>query len=122
MATGGRILHHLFHRLSDPKTTVLFVGYQAEGSLGRQLLEGEPEVRILGDFVPVNAVIRQMPALSAHADADELMDWLKTAPRRPKGVFLTHGEPAAQQALAERIRGELGWTVHVPDHDEVADI
>ena len=122
MATGGRVLHHLYHRLRDPRNTVLIVGYQAEGSLGRQLLDGETEVSVLGEAVPVKAAIRQVPALSAHADADELMAWMKTAPAAPKAVYLTHGEPAAQDAFAARIRSELGWTVHVPEPDDVVEV
>ena len=122
MATGGRVLHHLYHRLRDARSTVLIVGYQAEGSLGRRLLEGETEVTVLGEPVPVKATIRQVPALSAHADADELIAWLKTAPAPPKTVYLTHGEPAAQDAFAARIRSELGWNVHVPGPDEIAEV
>lgn len=122
MATGGRVLHHLFHRLPDPRSTVLIVGYQAEGTLGRRLLEGETEVTVLGEAVDVKAAIRQIPALSAHADADELVAWMKTAPAPPKTLFLTHGEPVAQDAFAARIRSELGWNVHVPEPDEVAEV
>lgn len=70
----------------------------------------------------MRATIRQMESLSAHADADELMAWLATAPKPPLGVFLTHGEPAAQEALADRVRKELGWTVRIPDQDEVAEV
>jgi metallo-beta-lactamase family protein len=122
MATGGRILHHLLHRLSDPRNTVLFVGYQAEGTLGRRLVEGEKVVKVLGEDVEVKADVKLLPALSAHADSDELMEWIRTAPRPPKTVFLTHGEPKAQDALAERIRRELGWQVHIPEPDEVVKV
>jgi metallo-beta-lactamase family protein len=122
MATGGRVLHHLFHRLRDPRSTVLFVGYQAEETLGRRLLEGETEVEVLGEPVPVKAAIRKIPALSAHADADELIAWMKTAPAPPKTLFLTHGEPAAQDAFAARVRSELGWNVAVPAHDDVVEV
>jgi len=122
MATGGRVLHPLLHRLPDPSTTVLFVGYQAAGTLGRRLVEGATEVKVLGEPLKVAAAIRQLPSMSAHADADELMAWLATAPRPPKGVFVTHGEPAAQEALAARITGELGWNVRIPEPDEEAEI
>jgi metallo-beta-lactamase family protein len=122
MATGGRILHHLVRRLGDPKTTVLFVGYQAEGTLGRQLVEGEPEVKVLGEYVRVQAAIRQLPALSAHADCDELIDWLKTAPKPPKALILTHGEPAAQEAFKALVGQELGWPVLIPEHDEIREL
>jgi metallo-beta-lactamase family protein len=122
MATGGRVLHHLLHRLRDARNTVLIVGYQAEGSLGRQLLEGETEVTVLGEAVTVKATIRQIPALSAHADADELVAWMKTAPVPPKTLFLTHGEPASQDTFAARIRSELGWNVRVPEPDDVVEV
>jgi metallo-beta-lactamase family protein len=122
MATGGRVLHHLLHRLGKRENTILFVGYQAEGTLGRRLLEGETEVKILGEMVRVEAAIELLPTLSAHADSLELMDWLRNAPRPPKAVFLTHGEPAAQEALAAQIRGELGWTVRIPAPDEIVEV
>lgn len=122
MATGGRILHHLVRRLGDPRTTVLFVGYQAEGTLGRQLLDGEEEVKVLGEFVKVEAAIRQIPALSAHADCDELIDWLKTAPKPPRALILTHGEPGAQEAFKELVSRELGWPVLIPEHGETLEL
>ncbi len=122
MATGGRVLHHLLHRLRDERNTVLFVGYQAEGTLGRRLLEGETDVTIMGEGLAVKAAVRQIPALSAHADANELIAWMKTAPAPPKTVYLTHGEPAAQDAFAERLRSELGLKVHVPEPDDVVEV
>lgn len=122
MATGGRVLHHLFHRLGDARNTVLFVGYQAEGTLGRRLLEGETDVTVMGEGLTVKAAIRQIPALSAHADANELIAWMKTAPAPPKTLFLTHGEPAAQDAFAARIRTALGWNVHVPEPGETVEV
>jgi metallo-beta-lactamase family protein len=122
MATGGRVLHHLYHRLGDARNTVLFVGYQAEGTLGRQLVEGETDVTVMGQGITVKAAIRQVPALSAHADADELIAWMRTAPAPPKTLFLTHGEPAAQDVFAARIRTELGWNVHVPEPGEVVEV
>jgi metallo-beta-lactamase family protein len=122
MATGGRVQHHLLHRLGDPRATVLFVGYQAEGTVGRQLLEGAASVHLLGNDVRVKAHVAQIPALSAHADSDELMAWMKTAPKAPNTVFLTHGEPAALDALKERIERELHWNVKVPNLDDVAEL
>ena len=122
MATGGRVLHHLLHRLGRPENTVLFVGFQAEGTLGRRLVEGEKEVKILGEIVKVEAQVKLLPTLSAHADSLELMAWLRTASRAPKAIFLNHGEPAAQEALAQAIRSELGWEVRIPEPDEVAEV
>lgn len=114
MATGGRVLHHLRRRLPDQRNMVLLVGYQAEGSRGRALQDGADSVRIFGEQVPVRASIAQVRALSAHADVDELLKWLRTAPRQPKGVFLVHGEDDSRTALAARITEELGWKVMVP--------
>lgn len=118
MATGGRILHHLRHRLPDPSTTVVFVGYQADGTRGRRILDGEGEVKIFGEMVPVRAQVRSIPSLSAHADADELTIWAGEAASSPKSVFVTHGEPEASQALAERFGKRFGWRCLVPSLEE----
>jgi metallo-beta-lactamase family protein len=118
MANGGRIQHHLLHRLSDPATTVLFVGYQAEGTVGRRLLEGAPSVPLLGEEVPVKAAIRQITSFSAHADADELVAWVKSAPAPPRRIALNHGEPPALEALRARLVREVGCEVVVPDLDD----
>lgn len=118
MATGGRILHHLRHRLPRPETTVLFVGYQAEGTRGRAILEGAEAVKIFGEMVPVRAQVRSISSLSAHADADELEIWLARAETPPRTVFVTHGEPAASAALAARINRRFSWPCHIPDLEE----
>jgi metallo-beta-lactamase family protein len=118
MANGGRVTHHLLQRLSDPTTIVLFTGYQAEGTLGRRILEGEPVVRIHKQAVDVRAKIEKVNALSAHADQGEILRWLhgfKTPPRR---TFLVHGEPDAQAALEAKIREDLGWDVVIPKHGQ----
>jgi metallo-beta-lactamase family protein len=114
MATGGRVLHHLRERLPDPRTTVLLVGYQAAGTRGRALEEGARTVRIFGEDVPVRARVETVPRLSAHADADGLLRWLRTARRPPRRLFVVHGEPAPAAALAARVTRELGWKVSVP--------
>ena len=114
MATGGRVLHHLKLRLPDPRTTVLLVGYQAEGTRGRLLQDGAKSLKMLGEVVPVRAHVETIHGLSAHADADGLMRWLRTATRPPKRVFVVHGDPEPAQALAARITDELGWPVVVP--------
>jgi metallo-beta-lactamase family protein len=103
MATGGRILHHLKHRLGSAKNTVLFVGYQAGGTRGRRLIEGETEIKLLGEMVPVKAHIAKVNGLSAHADASELMVWLSRRQRDPERIVLIHGEPGAQDAFAEKL-------------------
>jgi metallo-beta-lactamase family protein len=122
MATGGRILHHLRHRVSDPSTTVVFVGYQAEGTRGRRILDGEGEIKIFGEMVPVRAQVRSISSLSAHADADELTIWASGAAARPVRVFVTHGEPQASQALAARFTERFGWECVVPVLEETVHL
>ena len=116
MANGGRVLHHLKHFLPDERNTVLFVGYQAAGTRGRALVEGTDEVKIHGRYVPVRARVVQAEGLSAHADYAEMLDWYRTSNVRPKRVFVTHGEPAAADAFARRLKDAFGWTALVPDH------
>jgi metallo-beta-lactamase family protein len=118
MATGGRVLHHLARGLPDERNTVLFVGFQAAGTRGRALIEGAKQVKMLGREVPVRARIEKLNEMSAHADADEIVRWLRTFPSPPRVTFLVHGEPPARAALRARIEKELGWTVRVPEHEE----
>ena len=118
MATGGRVLHHLKLRLPDPKTTVLFVGFQAEGTRGRTLQDGKKEIKMLGEIVPVRAKIKTIDGFSAHADQREILRWLKNFARPPRKTFIVHGEPAASQALAEEIRKSLRWSVEVPSYGQ----
>jgi len=118
MATGGRVLHHLRHRLPDPSTTVVFVGFQAEGTRGRRILDGEREVKIFGEMVPVGAQVCSIPSLSAHADADELTIWAGRPATAPSTVFVTHGEPAASRALADRFSATFGWRCVIPSLEE----
>ena len=100
MCTGGRIKHHLVTNISRPESTVLFVGYQAEGTLGRQILDGAPSVRILGQQYPVRARIAQLHGLSAHADRDELLRWFNALKTPPRHVFITHGEALSPKISA----------------------
>jgi len=118
MATGGRVLHHLEAALPDPKNTVLFVGYQAEGTRGRQLVDGAREVKMHGRVVPVRARIAKIDSMSAHADRDEILRWLGTFPQPPGRLCLVHGEPGPMDALKLRIQDRLGWTVLTPNHHE----
>ncbi len=122
MATGGRILHHLRHRLPHPQNTVLFVGFQAKGTRGRRILEGEATVKIFGEHVPVGAQIAHISSLSAHADREELLVWARQAQTPPQKVFVTHGEPEASQQFAELIRKELGWLCHLPHYGEQVNL
>ena len=122
MATGGRVLHHLKAALPRARNTVLFVGYQAAGTRGRQLLEGAETVKIHGRQVQVAARVERIDSMSAHADADEIMQWLRGFTRAPRITYLVHGEPPAQAALKARVERELGWRVHVPEYLERVEL
>ena len=113
MATGGRILHHLKERLPDEHTTVLLPGFQVEGTRGRALQDGARSVRIHGQDIPVRARIETLDGLSAHADRDEIVRWLRGFTRPPRQVYVVHGEPHAAQSLAELVRTQFGWNVQV---------
>lgn len=104
MATGGRVLFHLRQRLPDPRTTVLFVGYQAPGTRGRLLLDGAPEVKIHGRYVPVNAQICELTGVTGHADREEILQWIESAEDRPGEIYVTQGEPEACNGLVEALR------------------
>ena len=118
MCTAGRIKHHLAHHIGNPACTILFVGYQAQGTLGRQIIEGHPLVRIHGISRKVNARVSQIQGMSGHADRAGLLKWLSHFQRPPRRVFITHGEPAASHSLAEAVREQFGWNVHVPEYRE----
>jgi metallo-beta-lactamase family protein len=113
MATGGRILHHLRRRAGDPRTTVLFAGYQAAGTRGRELRDGARTLRIFGEVVPVRATILATDALSAHADRNELLAWLKQFRHAPAMTYCVHGEPEAAAALRNAIESDLRWPAAV---------
>jgi metallo-beta-lactamase family protein len=118
MAEGGRVLHHLKAALPNARNTVLFAGYQGVGTRGRRLLDGERSVKIHGEWIPVAATIEKIDSMSAHADADEIMRWLRGFTAPPERTFIVHGEPAAQDALGARITAELRWEHHAPEHAE----
>jgi len=121
MCTAGRIKHHLANSVSKPETTLVFVGYQAHGTLGRELVDGRPEVRIHGKRHAVRATIAQVNGLSAHADRTGLLDWIGHF-KKPRRVFLTHGEQSAAMSLSEAIRSQRGWDVVVPEYGDVFDL
>ena len=118
MATGGRVLRHLFTTLPDARNTILFVGFQAPGTRGRLLVDGAKEVKLLGRVVPVAATVARIDSMSAHADAGEIMRWLGNFTRPPSMTFLVHGEPDALAALRGRIASEKQWPVHVAAYRE----
>ena len=116
MATGGRVLHHLMQYLGDHRNMVVLTGYQAPGTRGASLGDGAKSIRIHGQDVAVRAEVVQMRSASAHADASQLMDWLRAIPHPPHRVFVTHGDMGASDALRQRIEHELGWRALVPEH------
>jgi len=120
MCNGGRIKHHLVSNISRSESTILFVGYQAVGTLGRQIVDGATTVRILGKKYKVKAKIVQMNGFSAHADKNELLHWLSAIKNQPRGVFVVHGEEEVSSSFASLIKEKLGWKVSVPQYkDEV---
>lgn len=122
MADGGRVVHHVKYYISDQKNTILFIGFQAVGTLGRMLLEGKKEIKIHGEMYPVAAAIKKINALSAHADNHEIIDWLSHFENRPQKVFVTHGELRAAQALKKSIEERFGWSVVIPKYLESFEI
>lgn len=119
MMTGGRVLHHGLRLVPNPEATILFVGFQAAGTTGRRILDGEPEVKILGQWVPVRCRVAKIGGFSAHADWKEVLQWLEGMESGvPSRTFLTHGEPDAANAMAQHIKDRFGWNVHVPQYGE----
>ena len=122
MCEAGRIRHHLKHNLWRPECSVIFVGYQAQGTLGRRIIEGAKTVRIFGEEIAVNARIYTIGGLSAHADRDELLDWLSKFKKKPQRVFVVHGEEETALAFAKTVRGRLNLDTYVPSSLEEIQI
>ncbi|HEY8880674.1 MAG TPA: MBL fold metallo-hydrolase [Roseateles sp.] len=122
MATGGRVVYHLKAFAPDRRNTLLFAGYQAGGTRGAAILGGAASVRIHGEDVPIRAEVASLDNLSAHADAGEILAWLRGFGQVPRRTFVTHGEPAAADALRARIERELGWPVTVPDYQQSVEL
>ena len=116
MATGGRVLHHLAHYAGNHRNMIILTGYQAPGTRGATLASGAKSVRIHGRDVELNAEVVQLQSASAHADANQLLAWLRTMSQAPDQVYVVHGEPAAADELRKRIKNELGWRAMVPEH------
>jgi metallo-beta-lactamase family protein len=121
MMNGGRIIHHAVRYLSDPKSTLIIVGYQARGTLGRRLYEGAEEVTIFGKKIPVRCTIKAIGALSAHGDQNKLISWIGAAKTLPKKVYFVHGEAHAATALAHRVRDELSIEAFIPENGETVE-
>ena len=113
MVTGGRVQHHLAQRLPDPKNTVIFIGFQAQGTRGFTIKSGAPEVKIFGEIVPIRAQVTAFEQFSDHADTPELLQWLRTFSKKPNSTYLVHGDPAASAQLRDTMSKELGWNVQV---------
>ncbi len=122
MADAGRILHHLKHNLWRPESSVIFVGYQAEGSMGRRLMEGVKRVKIMGEEVGVRAKIHNLDGFSAHADQEDLLRWLTGFTQPPANVFVVHGEPEQAAAFAGIVKERMGFPAYVPNFGDVAVI
>lgn len=122
MATGGRILHHLKHYAPDPRNLIMFAGFQAGGTRGAAMTEGAESIKIHGQYFEVRVEVRNLSMFSAHADGDEVMEWLRTMEEPPKQTFVVHGEPTAADTLRHRIEEELGWDCRVPEHLETVPL
>ncbi len=122
MLTGGRVLHHAMRVLPDERATIIFVGYQAAGTTGRRILNGENEVRIMKQWIPVRCHVERVEGFSAHADWKAVLRWLSGLKNTPKMVFTTHGEPEAAEAMAQHIRDEFGWNVVVPQFEQSIEL
>ena len=122
MMTGGRILHHMYRRLRNKQDTILIAGYQAEGTRGRRLMDGEPTIRIFGEEVPVNCKVECMTALSGHADREELFAWMKNFTKPPKITFTIHGENPDLKIYGQAIRDRMKWNVMSPEYLETVDL
>jgi metallo-beta-lactamase family protein len=118
MCNGGRIKHHLVNNISRPESTILFIGYQAVGTLGRQIIDGAHKVRILGQLYPVRAKIVEIHGFSAHADKQELFRWLSGLVVAPRRIFVTHGESEVAEKFGEFLKEKTGWDVLVPEYGE----
>ena len=122
MLTGGRVLHHAIRILPDENATIVFVGYQAAGTTGRRIQDGEREVRIMKEWIPVRCHVERVEGFSAHADWKAVLRWLEGLQTTPKTVFTTHGEPDAAEAMAGHIRERFGWNVVVPQYEQTIDL
>jgi metallo-beta-lactamase family protein len=124
MATGGRVLHHLHALAGDPKNIILFTGYQAAGTRGADLVAGIDQIKIHGDYVKVNAQVRILGSYSAHADYRELLSWLaaRESKKKPKRVFLTHGEPGSCDSLRRYISDRFQWECEIPALGETTEL
>jgi len=125
MMTGGRVLHHALRVLPDERATMLFVGYQAEGTIGRRILGGEPHVKVMKEWLPVRCHVERINGMSAHGDYGDILNWLGKLREQnctPRRTFVTHGEPYAAEAMREHITERFGWRVDVPQYSDRVEL
>jgi len=122
MATGGRILHHLRRFAPDSRHAIVFTGFQAGGTRGDALVHGAGQVKIEGEYLPVRAQVHNIETMSAHADREEILEWVRHFVRSPQRVFLTHGEPRAADGLRRTLRERLGWASEVPEYLDSVEV
>jgi metallo-beta-lactamase family protein len=122
MGTGGRIIHHFKAFCPDARNTILFSGFQAGGTRGAAMIDGAKEIKIHGEYVPIRAEVTSINSLSAHADANEILTWLRHFEHPPRLTFITHGEPVAADALRLKIEEQLGWETYIPDYQESVNL
>lgn len=116
MLEGGRVLHHIRVFASDPKNTIVFAGYQAAGTRGADMTQGKKEIKVFGESIPVNAEVQVLSNMSAHADYEEILQWLANFNHHPRKVFITHGEPEAAQSLKDKIEERFRWNCVIPEY------
>jgi metallo-beta-lactamase family protein len=122
MATGGRVLHHIKAFGGNARNTILFAGFQAPGTRGRAMVDGVGEVKIHGEWIDIRAEVADLTTMSAHADAPEILRWLRGFEAAPECTFIVHGEPSASAALRDQVEAELGWHCTIPLMGEQFDL
>lgn len=122
MASGGRVLHHLKSLASNPRHSILFLGYQAAGTRGDAMVHGADKIKIHGQYIPVQAEVHNLDSLSSHGDYEEILHWLRQMPAAPKHVFITHGEASAADAMRMHVKDELQWPASVPEYLDTIDL
>ncbi|HUO03181.1 MAG TPA: MBL fold metallo-hydrolase RNA specificity domain-containing protein, partial [Rhizomicrobium sp.] len=122
MATGGRVLHHLEHYAPDPRSAILFTGFQAGGTRGAAMVAGAESIKMYGQYVPVRAKVHNLSMLSAHADRNELLRWAGGFRSPPRTAFIIHGEPSGADALRHALEEKYRWSCLVPDHGQTVEL
>ena len=118
MCTGGRVKHHIVNNITNPASTLLFVGYQAMGTLGRIILDGAQEIRLFGKIFPMKMKVKRIEGFSAHAGKDELFDWVNNIKKAPRRIFITHGEEKAAEHFSNYLHEKTGWNTFVPEYKD----